>query len=186
MPKCLKCDLKFPNRLLINGNVKNLQNRRFCLSCSPWGKHNTRDISNTDFIDTNSPDKKCPKCEKILPNTSGYFYYKNSKHIGLGTYCKKCSNIYTQQKQKDWKVECINYKGGKCKLCKYDRSMEALEFHHVDPSKKERVLSQSRMANLEKIKSELDKCILVCANCHREIHAGRHSKYLIVKDQTLN
>ncbi|WP_063695123.1 HNH endonuclease signature motif containing protein [Bradyrhizobium embrapense] len=64
--------------------------------------------------------------------------------------------------------------GGKCQTCGYDRCQEALEIHHLDPSKKEFSFSQFRAAprSLQVLVAELKKCILLCANCHREVHAG--------------
>jgi 5-methylcytosine-specific restriction endonuclease McrA len=65
------------------------------------------------------------------------------------------------------------YKGGKCMLCGYSKYLGALDFHHLYPSKKEFGLSmQGLTRSWEKIQVELDKCILICANCHREVHAG--------------
>jgi hypothetical protein len=65
------------------------------------------------------------------------------------------------------------YKGGKCMICGYDRSLEALDFHHLDRSQKGFGISSKGLTkSWEKIKKELDKCILICANCHREVHAG--------------
>lgn len=61
--------------------------------------------------------------------------------------------------------------GGKCQCCGYDKCMSALDFHHLDPTKKELTLSSS-IVSWEKTKQELEKCICVCANCHREIHEG--------------
>ena len=65
------------------------------------------------------------------------------------------------------------YKGGKCMICGYDRCLEALDFHHIDPKKKDFGSSEKGMTrSWEKIKNEVDKCVLICANCHREVHAG--------------
>jgi predicted HNH restriction endonuclease len=75
----------------------------------------------------------------------------------------------------------MDYKGGKCITCSYSNYDGALEFHHLDPNKKEFVIGLSRNWNLTK--KEMDKCILVCSNCHREIHGGLHPKYLVVKEQ---
>ena len=61
--------------------------------------------------------------------------------------------------------------GNKCQICGYDRCQKALEFHHLDPSKKEIELSRE-IKSWEKMKEEVKKCICVCANCHREIHDG--------------
>ena len=71
------------------------------------------------------------------------------------------------------KIKMVEYKGGKCQFCGYSRCLAALDFHHLNPSVKSFNLS---MDNLFKswnvILSEVDKCALVCTNCHREIHAG--------------
>lgn len=63
--------------------------------------------------------------------------------------------------------------GGKCRICAYDRHVGALEFHHIDPSQKDFTISR-KIQSIEKILIEVQKCILVCANCHREIHGGLH------------
>lgn len=67
----------------------------------------------------------------------------------------------------------LDYKGNKCIICGYDRCSEALDFHHTDPNKKDFSISDNNISyNWDIIKKELDKCILICSNCHREIHAG--------------
>ena len=78
----------------------------------------------------------------------------------------KASVIKRRKKNKELLVE---YKGGKCERCGYDKCIAALEFHHLDPSTKE-TKNLGTTASLDKQKAEADKCILVCANCHREIH----------------
>ena len=67
------------------------------------------------------------------------------------------------------KLVLVEYKGGKCERCGYNKCVDALEFHHLDPSTKE-AKNLGTTAAIEKQKVEADKCILVCANCHREIH----------------
>jgi hypothetical protein len=67
----------------------------------------------------------------------------------------------------------IEYKGGRCQICGYNRCSEALEFHHPDPTQKDFGISQKGYTrSWEKVKEETDKCILLRANCHREVHAG--------------
>ena len=61
--------------------------------------------------------------------------------------------------------------GNCCSICGYNKCLAALEFHHPDPSIKESKVIGST-ASLEKQRVEAAKCILVCANCHREIHAN--------------
>lgn len=68
------------------------------------------------------------------------------------------------------KQKAVDYLGGYCKNCGYSKCLDALEFHHRDPDKKEFRFSQYPN-NWEKAKKELDKCDLLCANCHREVHA---------------
>lgn len=76
-----------------------------------------------------------------------------------------------QQKKIDIKKKklLVEYKGGKCEICGYDKCLAALEFHHIDPDKKDFSISSSSKS-IDEFKLEADKCILVCANCHREIH----------------
>lgn len=67
----------------------------------------------------------------------------------------------------------IDYKGGKCELCGYTGYAGVFDLHHRDGSKKEFGLSMQGLTRAwEKVKAEADKCALVCANCHREIHGG--------------
>jgi hypothetical protein len=72
-----------------------------------------------------------------------------------------------RQRRKIWAVDAF---GGKCGICGYDKCIEALEFHHIDPSQKDFPVSAS-VANRQVFVEELKKCICVCSNCHREIHA---------------
>lgn len=67
----------------------------------------------------------------------------------------------------------VEAKGGRCQACGYARCLVALDFHHIDESTKLFGLSQRGLIHSwDKIVAESKKCILVCANCHREIHAG--------------
>lgn len=67
----------------------------------------------------------------------------------------------------------IEYKGGKCQICNYDKCPGALELHHIDKTKKSfGIGDKGYTRSWEKVKSELDKCVLLCANCHREVGAG--------------
>ena len=60
--------------------------------------------------------------------------------------------------------------GNKCCICGYDKSISALEFHHIDPQNKKYQLSSGNCHKLQDDLEEAKKCILVCSNCHREIH----------------
>jgi len=77
------------------------------------------------------------------------------------------------KRRKKLREMVIKYKGGKCILCGYHKYLGAFDLHHSSDSKKEFGLSEGGLTrSWEKIKKEADKCILVCANCHREIHSG--------------
>ena len=73
--------------------------------------------------------------------------------------------------QKTTKERMIWVMGERCQLCGYDKCIKALELHHVNPKEKEYSISGNLLNNSwEKLSKELEKCILLCANCHREIH----------------
>lgn len=62
--------------------------------------------------------------------------------------------------------------GSKCQICGYDKCTTALEFHHINPDEKENSPTQWVYHDLNKVLDEIKGCVLVCSNCHREIHAG--------------
>ena len=77
------------------------------------------------------------------------------------------------KRRKRLKEMAVELKGSACLFCNYHRCIGALEFHHVKEKEKSFDLSTRGLTrSWEKIKNELDKCVLVCANYHREIHAG--------------
>ena len=85
---------------------------------------------------------------------------------------KKISNTEAVESwRKRKKKVLVEYKGGKCQCCGYSKCIEALEFHHLDPNIKSFTIS-GKSKSFNSLKSEVDKCILVCSNCHKEIHAG--------------
>lgn len=115
--------------------------------------------------------KICPKCQTNLPRTPEFFSI--SKNYGKpSAYCRGCSKelskIERMEKRKV-KQKALDYKGGKCSRCGYNKCSYALEFHHTNPKEKEIGIAQYPKFD-ERLILELDKCELVCANCHREIH----------------
>lgn len=96
--------------------------------------------------------------------------------------CKKCAVEAVQRRREKNKQLAIEYKGGKCQCCGYDKYQGALEFHHLDSNEKDfGIAEKGYTRSFEKVKKELDKCVLVCSNCHKEIHAG-----LINLDEIIN
>lgn len=82
------------------------------------------------------------------------------------------------------KANLIKVCGNKCCLCGYDKIQGALEFHHIDLTTKEYSIAASGICHdLETDFAEIKKCVLVCANCHREIHSGLYSKEELIQKQ---
>lgn len=85
---------------------------------------------------------------------------------------------YTAQKER-WKrikVKAIVFKGSKCSCCgtQYDGTNACIfDFHHLDPSSKLYDWSKLRLRTWGDIESELQKCILLCSNCHRQLHSDK-------------
>ena len=76
-----------------------------------------------------------------------------------------------QKRRKKIREMAINYKGAKCELCGYNKALSALEFHHLNTSEKDFGISDKGYTrSWKKVRQEIDKCILICANCHRELH----------------
>jgi hypothetical protein len=104
--------------------------------------------------------KKHGKTSFILENRG---YYR----------CKKCRSENVSKQRRGRKLKAIEYKGGQCKICGYSKCASALEFHHLDPNEKDFSFSAKGLTrSWEKQKIELDKCALLCSNCHKEVHTG--------------
>jgi hypothetical protein len=99
-----------------------------------------------------------------------YIYSRQLKKMGYTkTVCNSCTVANFRRQRK---LDSIAYLGGKCEICGYNKYSGALDFHHKDPSQKSFSLSMGGLnRSWELTKAELDKCQLLCANCHREIHA---------------
>lgn len=118
--------------------------------------------------------KRCPSCRVEKPLSE---YYVSRSRPAPSPYCKPCSNQKTIERQQRLKQQAIEYKGSRCQRCGYDRYAGALELHHRDPGQKEFSLSHAQLTSFEKVKSELDKCDLLCSNCHREEHARQRGRF---------
>lgn len=87
---------------------------------------------------------------------------------------KRTYNNYHKKYQLEFfirkKKQAVEYLGGKCIRCGYDKYYGALHFHHRDPTTKVATWDTFRKWSEERRKHELDKCDLLCANCHAETH----------------
>jgi hypothetical protein len=87
-------------------------------------------------------------------------------------------NTRANAKRLALKERALAFLGGKCHICGYCKCPAALDFHHM--SGKE--FSISSKSSWKRIEAELLKCVLLCSNCHREVHAGWHPEYLLATD----
>lgn len=84
-------------------------------------------------------------------------------------------------KRRELRRRAVAYKGGKCSICPYAGSPNAFDFHHPDPREKDFNISD-RTAWTPALVAELDKCVLLCCRCHREVHDGLHPGFLVLED----
>jgi len=110
--------------------------------------------------------KKVYKCGNCGDTNPANFF------IGRFTQCKRCRRSGQNNLTQRYKRELVKYKGGKCEICGYDKCIAALDFHHINPNEKSPNWKRMRAWTTEKVKKEVDKCQLVCRNCHSEIHYG--------------
>ena len=99
-------------------------------------------------------------------------------------------NDYDKQQKRAWsrKLELVNLMGGCCSRCGYGKNLAALEFHHTNPDTKSFQLDARHLSNssMDKIIEESHKCILVCSNCHREIHNPNMTPELLSEKTYVN
>jgi len=142
MKICRICQKEFKTKVEINGEKKNLQNRKYCLECSPYKQHNTKDLL-----------KKKLSAKEIKQK--------------INKKCKKWQNKARQKR----KEELIKILGGECKRCGYNKCSGAFDFHHRDPSQKDfSIATHGLLRKWDKVLIEVQKCDLLCATCHRELH----------------
>lgn len=92
-----------------------------------------------------------------------------SYHIGVNV--KRKAHARQRKKIRENKIDLKTYYGGKCIICGYSRCTRALEFHHIDDSRK--INEVAALASGKKtLWEEAKKCVLLCVNCHREEQAG--------------
>ena len=97
-----------------------------------------------------------------------------------------CNSCVVIKSRGNLKKKAAGYKGGKCEICGYNKCNGSLCFHHVDPKNKGFEIGSAYSLGWEKIRLELDKCILLCLNCHGEIHYKPHEKTKHVEKSIFN
>lgn len=230
---CVACGRRFPAKMVIDGRMRSLYRRSFCLECSPFGDHNTskvplglraneesvkarRDRRREQFRRSLSKRRRKRKLELVAAYGGrcidcGYstfpealqFHHRDpsTKDFGLGSFsgslarlieeaakcdllCANCHRIRHAREtaasryrvvelRRETKRRAIASFGGVCGACGSAYVPAAFDFHHPDPSKKEFAISVDGIyRSWEKVRKELEICVMLCANCHAEIHAG--------------
>jgi len=109
---------------------------------------------------------QCKTCKKD--------FIRKSRQIFCTDKCKSRYNTHKWQVENGIKrkIELVKYKGGKCKECGYKKNFAALIFHHLIPKDKSFPLSIRELTNrsMDKLYQEVEKCVLLCSNCHAEEH----------------
>ena len=122
--------------------------------------------------------KVCTKCKRELPLTS--FYSR-----GGGRYrseCKECHCTYVKEKYQERKGKVNEFKSQEgCQKCGDKRSY-VLDYHHIDPQTKEATIARITSNNnkMNDIQKEIEKCVILCANCHREYHYFKNNLNKII------
>ncbi len=129
------------------------------------------------------PNTKCAVCEKEMyrrpcrtfkQNFCSYGcknkFYSGDKSFAWKGGKKKRDRECDRKKRKENKLKAIEYCGGECKHCGYNKCIDAMDFHHLNPEEKDLNIKSLINCSWSRIEEELKKCILLCANCHREEH----------------
>lgn len=120
-------------------------------------------------------EKRCPDCEKMLPIEDFYLRTDAKYRSQLAQHrCKKCQSKYQIERRRISKRRAVEYLGGGCQMCGYNRCDAALDFHHRDPTTKTTRAALLTSLVWEKVLEEIKKCDLLCSNCHREVEVGFH------------
>jgi hypothetical protein len=109
--------------------------------------------------------RRCNKCQKEKLDSD---FYKASRDRGLMGLCKLCLKGYVKGRARKNKERAIVLLGGKCSRCGYSKCIGALEFHHTDPQDKLCDVRDLKFHGWSRFWAEAQKCVLFCANCHRE------------------
>lgn len=164
MKKCKKCGCKIPKQIIIDGKKRNLQNRKYCFKCSPFGEHNTRNLS---------PLKKGNKTQKHIRVCKDC----GKKYNSANRKGAKCYSCYFNKKQEIRSNKVYKIVGETCWLCGYNKGKlgrTLLHFHHMNPKDKSFGLTTREMTGMSwyKVYEEMKKCTLLCNRCHVEFHVG--------------
>lgn len=126
--------------------------------------------------------KFCSKCKRELPIEN--FGWRNKAKGTRRADCKECHAAHVREKYHERK-DIIRDLKSKCTCAKCGESRgHLLDYHHLDPTKKENTIARltSNSADLNKLQNEIQKCIVLCANCHRDFHFLEEKNGITIED----
>ena len=113
--------------------------------------------------------KICTTCKIAKPNEG--FAIDKRRQTGRNPQCRRCQLDAKKLKRANNKAKAVEYSGGKCKRCGIiSKCLDIYDFHHRNPLEKESSLNRLVNTDWESIIKELDKCYLLCSNCHKITH----------------
>lgn len=118
------------------------------------------------FVPENQENLCCSRCGEEQHKSE--FYRKSGGYYS--SWCRSCMVDTVRERRQRKKSLLVEYLGGKCIKCGYDRNIAGLEFHHRDASEKEDTLNNMLHMSMDRLYREADKCDLICSLCHRELH----------------
>lgn len=87
-----------------------------------------------------------------------------------------CNSCSANRSRSEFKQRVVDFLGGKCERCGYNKCLAAMHAHHRDPSEKKFGIGTGHCRNWDRVVEELEKCVLLCANCHAEEHHSENGK----------
>ena len=128
--------------------------------------------------------KICSKCgiEKPISEYHKNGFSSNGQQKYRG-YCKACANALESQRYRT-KKEYIDIQKAQCAKCGESR-VHVLDFHHKNPNEKEFTIGRIKKGSLNVIQKEIDKCICLCANCHRDFHFLEKTTHISLEEYLL-
>jgi hypothetical protein len=151
MPSCKKCHVEFPNYMKIDGKVRHLGSRKYCLECSPFGCKNRRQLE--------KGFGKCIHCGCTLKTTRR-------------KVCCSCQHKIRRERIRERIYDIV---GRNCWICDFSlggKSSRVLGFHHVKKEEKSFPLTAEFMEKKRwiDVENEIKKCVVLCPNCHMTFH----------------
>ncbi len=159
MKTCV-CGKYIPTKVTIDGKERNLQNRRKCLDCFPFGTKHVYSKKSPDEVRSYNAKKAQNWRKRKMDENGG----------------KDPINIIRVEK----KARVVNAIGGACQVCGYSKLFNNLVFHHTG-NKSFELDSRRFQYAMNKLLDEIEKCVLICHNCHGEVHANLIDEELVAK-----